>query len=374
MPGVEFLEEPEPERQHHPASGRRRDIRMRLVTLAAVVLAGAVALVVVLRSGEASHRAASGPTNSHTSSSPSPSRRPTPSPSVLDLPATDVFGPHTNDLVTLGNLVFALAPNLVGVGNRDGGQMAVRPAPGGLNSRGVHGVLRYDERRRVLWVVAIGGRAIGGYEPAHLTSLCDLQAPATINGAVAMDGRLWITTDRGLYVADSGGGIHRIPGSGQPLTSIAADPIRHSVLTVGGSNGDQLYRWNSDGLVHHKGIPLLHAVVTVAGGQIWICAFHRTAATALARLDPATFRILHVSPMTYELGPSGAIAGTYARRLLLRGGPGGHALYCLDATSGLQLQQWMVPGQALALNERGLLVVSRRLGIESVSADACLNG
>jgi hypothetical protein len=146
------------------------------------------------------------------------------------------------------------------------------------------------------------------------------------------------------------------------------------VLTVGGGDGDQLYRWNADGLLYHKGIPLLDASVTVTGGHIWICAFHPKAATALARLDPTTFRILHVSPATFQLGTSGQIAGTYAQRLVLRGDPGGHELYCVDAVTGEQLQQWSVPDSAVALNERGLLFVSQRDGIDSIAADACLNG
>lgn len=367
MPGVEFLGEPE----RAPGPPRRqRDVRARLVTLAAVVLAVAVALVVVLRSGDSPHRAASGTTSSaKTSSAP-----PKPSVSTLDLPATDTFGPGSSDLVTVGNLVFALGPTEVGVANRDGGQQVVRPAPDGLTSRGVHGVLRYDERSRVLWVVAIGGRAVGAYEPSHLNSLGTFEAPTNIRGAVAMDGRLWITTNDGLMITDPRGDIGHVRGSSRPLTSIAADPLRHSVLTVGGGNGDQLYRWDTGGLVNHTGVPLLHTVVTVAAGQIWICAFHRAATTALARLDPGSLNIVHVSPLTFQLGPFGAVAGTYQHRLLLRGGSGGHTLYCVDADRGEQLQQWTVPDEAVALNERGLLVVSPRLGIESVSANACLNG
>lgn len=367
MPGVEFLEEPE----HDPdPQDRRRDVRARLVMLGAVLLAAAIALVVVLRSGDSSHHAASGPTTvPKTSTAP-----PSPSVSTLDLPSTDAFGPSTSDLVTVGNLVFALGPNEVGVANRDGGQQVVRPAPIGLTSPGVHGVLRYDEPKRVLWVVAIGGRAIGAYDPAHLSSLGDFEAPSAIRGAVAMDGRLWITTNDGLWITNPQGKIGHVRGSSAPLTSIAADPTRHSVLTVGGGNGDQLYRWKSSGLAYHKGVPLLHATVTVITGQIWICAFHRAAATSFARLDPATFRIVHVSPLTYQLGPFAAIAGTYEHRLLLRGGRGGTALYCVDAGRGMQLQRWTVPDQAVALNERGLLVVSPRLGIESLPADACLNG
>jgi hypothetical protein len=342
------------------------------VIVATAVLAVAVALVVVLRSGDSSHPAASGPTTSPGSSSAK--SNPKPSPSILDLPATDAFGPHSSDLITVGNLVFALGQSVVGVANRDGGQQVVRPAPLGLTAAGVHGVLRYDERRRVLWVVAIGGRAIDAYEPAHLSSLGDFDASTRIRGAVAMDGRLWFITNTGLYIAGRHGKVHRIPGSHQPFTSIAADPLRHSVLTVGGGDGDQLYRWKARGLVYHKGVPLLHTTVTVTAGRIWICAFHRRADTALARLDPATFRILHVGPLTFRLGASGAIAGTYTHRLLLRGDPDGHSLYCVDANSGELLQQWTLPDQAVALNERGLLVVSPRLGIESVSADACLNG
>jgi hypothetical protein len=46
----------------------------------------------------------------------------------------------------------------------------------------------------------------------------------------------------------------------------------------------------------------------------------------------------------------------------------------VDAVTGEQLQQWSVPDTAVALNERGLLIVSQRHGIESIAADACLSG
>jgi hypothetical protein len=379
MPGVEFLEPPEDDagepEPRHAAPLARRNHRAKLVAVGAAVVAAGVALAVVLHSGGSGKAVAGGQTSAGSSSSTSgPEPTPEPTVSTLSLPATDAFGPHTMDMITLGNLVFALAPSVVGEANRQGGQEEVRPAPNGLNDAGVDGVLRYDDRHRVLWVVVLGGRAIGSFEPSHLDSLGDFQAPGVIRGAVAMDGRLWFVTANGLYVATPHGRITPVPGAHHPYTSIAADPLRHSVLTVGGGDGDQLYRWNSDGLVYHKGEPLLHTTVTVTGGHIWICSFHPRAATALARLDPATFRILHVGPATFQLGKSGQIAGTFEQRLLLRGDPDGHQLICVDAVTGEQLQQWSVPDAAVALNERGLLIVSQRHGIESIDADACLNG
>jgi hypothetical protein len=380
MPGVEFLEPPEdnagePEPRHAAASSRR-DLRAKLVAVGAAVVAAALALAVVLHSGGGSGQAVAGGPNSAGSSASTSDPRPSPKPTVsaLALPASDAFGPHSTDLITVGDLVFALASTVVGEANREGGQEEVRPAPLGLNLEGVHGVLRYDDPHRVLWVVALGGHAIASYEPSHLMSLGNFEAPAVIRGAVVMGGRLWFVTARGLYVASPHGRIAPVPGAQHRYTSIAADPLRHSVLTVGGGDGDQLYRWNADGLRYHKGIPLQNATVIVAGGHIWICAFHDEAATALARLDPATFRILHVAPATFQLGKSGEIAGTYARQLVLRGDPGGHKLYCVNAVTGEQLQQWRVPDTAVALNERGLLVVSQRHGIESIPADACLDG
>jgi hypothetical protein len=376
MPGVEFLEPPEDDagepEPRHAAPRSRRNFRAKLVAAGAAVVAAGVALVVVVHSGGGTGQAVVGGQTSASTSGPKTSPKPTVS--TLALPATDAFGPDTTDLITLGDLVFALAPTVVGEVNREGGQEEVRPAPLGLNAEGVHGALRYDDPHRVLWVVAIGGRAIASYEPSHLMSLGNFESSAPIRGAVAMGGRLWFVTATGLYMANPHGRITPVPGARHRYTSITADPRRHSVLTVGGGDGDQLYRWNAGGMLYHKGIPLLNATVTVAGGHIWICAFHPEAATALARLDPATFRILHVGSATFQLGKSGQIAGNYAQRLVLRGDPAGHELYCVDAVTGEQLQQWTVPGTAVALNERGLLIVSQRHGLESVAADACLNG
>jgi hypothetical protein len=380
MPGVEFLQHPEddaPEPEpRHAAPRSRRDLRTKLVVAGAAVVAAAVALAVVLHSSGGSGPSAAGghtsPDSSASKQAPKSSPKPTASP--LALPATDAFGPHSSDLITLGNLVFALGPTVVGVANREGGLQVVRPAPNGLTTAGVHGVLRYDDAHRVLWVVALGGRAIGSYEPSHLASLGAFEAPGVIRDAVAMGGRLWFLTRSGLYFANPRGRITAVPRAHHRYTSIAADPLRNSVLTVGGGDGDQLYRWNRNGLVYHKGVPLLGTTVTVTDGRIWICAFHPRAATALARLDPGTFRILHVGPATFQLGRSGQVAGTYAARLLLRGDPGGHELFCVDALTGEQLQQWSVPNAAVALNERGLLIVSPRDGIQSYPADACLNG
>ena len=379
-PGVEFLQHPEddaPEPEpRHAAPRSRRDLRTKLVAAGAAVVAAAVALAVVLHSSGGSGTSAAGgqtsPGSSASKQTPKSSPKPTASP--LALPATDAFGPHSSDLITLGNLVFALGPTVVGVANREGGLQVVRPAPNGLTTAGVHGVLRYDDAHRVLWVVALDGRAIGSYEPSHLASLGAFEAPGVVRDAVALGGRLWFLTPSGLYFANPRGRITAVPGAHHRYTSIAADPLRHSVLTVGGGDGDQLYRWNPNGLVYHKGVPLVNTTVTVTDGRIWICAFHAKAATALARLDPATFRILKVGPATFQLGRSGQVADTYGQRLLLRGDPGGHELFCVDAVTGELLQQWSVPDTAIALNERGLLIVSQRYGIESITADACLNG
>ena len=107
MPGVEFLQHPEddaPEPEpRHAAPRSRRDLRTKLVAAGAAVVAAAVALAVVLHSSGGSGTSAAGGQTSPGSpaSKQTPKSSPKPTASPLALPATDAFGPHSSDLITV---------------------------------------------------------------------------------------------------------------------------------------------------------------------------------------------------------------------------------------------------------------------------------
>lgn len=373
MPPVEFLPEerddaaPEP-RSHPPRPGLNRRV---LAVVAGLAVAVAAVAVVATNGAPPRHAAAKPSVSSSRSASPAPlvSSRPT----TLALPESVAFGPQAVDILADGNRIFALTPTLVGIADRDGGAVTVRPAPLGLSNQAGTPHFVADLSNRLLWVVAIGGTAIGAYDTDHLDALADTVSPYPIRGAVAMGEKLYVTTDHGLYSAEAGPGRpQHVPGRAVALGPIAANESDGQVLAIDGQSPSELHVLTSYGGTSSAVLPTGHAdTMAVAGRSIWITAHSRGAAT-LFSIDPSTFRIFSVSTLDPQLGRRAAIVGDYDNRLLVYS-PSTSALYCVSAFSGAFKQKWTVSTGAATLNERGLLLATKN-GIEQLNARDCLAG
>jgi hypothetical protein len=374
MPLVEFLPEgpddaaPEP-RSRPPRTGVTRRVLAVATGLALVVAAA----VVVATNGTTPRHAAA-------IASPSPSRSasasPAPSvthPTTLSLPESVAFGPQAVDVLADGNRVFALTPTLVGIADRDGGTVTVRPAPLGLSNQTGQPQFVADLTNRLVWVVAIGGTAVGAYDSDHLDALANTVSPYPIRGAVAMDEKLYLTTDHGLYSAEAGPGRpKRIAGPNGSLGAVAVNQNSHEVLAIVAGSPSRLHVLTSYGGHMSAELPTGHGdTMTFSGRAIWVTGHSRGAAT-LFSINPATLRISLISPLDPQLGRRAAIVGDYDNRLLVYS-PSTSALYCVSAFTGAFKQKWTVPTGTAALNERGLLVATKS-GIEQLNARDCLAG
>jgi hypothetical protein len=374
MRGIEFLppEEDQPSRRAgRPGDvGTHRERRSPLLVGVVALAVVAVAAVVVGRGGGG--RPGSSATRSAPaarSTSPSPSGPPT-----LSLQYSAAFGPQVVDLLAVGNRVFALTPTLVGVAVRDGGPLTVRPAPLGLSNQTGVGRIVPDLTHHLLWVIALGGTTIGGYGSDHLDSVADLQVAEPITGAAALDGRLWFTTSHALFqVAPGHRPPRRVLRSATALGPIAADPGRHRVLVAAAGSPARLTAYSASGPLVGSTQPFEHATsLAVTGGLVWETGYGG-GTPVLVHIDARSLQADRMSPLTGQLAVSALIVARYAERLLVKGDPASHALYCLDARDGSLKQRWTVPSGAVTLSERGLLVASDR-GIEQFNARDCLAG
>ncbi len=364
MADVEFL----PDGDENAADDRRgsagdgRRLAVRGLGVAAVVTAIVVA-VVVGNGDKPIPRSA--PAN-NASASPADRR------STLALPVSVAFGSASVDVLAVGNRVYSLTPTLIGMAGRDGGAAVVRPTPLGLSAPIGQGTLVVDLGRRLLWVVDIGGNAIGAYDLDHLDALSAPVSPYPINGAVAMDGRLWFTTDHGLYTAVARSSTPRfMPHTRRPLGAIAADRTLHRLLVVVDSSPARLIAVSQYGPVAAVRLPISDvSSMAYPEGALWLAGTSASGPTLLL-VDPPKLRVRGPSPIIAQVGSTPMIVGAFQNRLLVRGDPGGHSLYCVDAYSGEIKQRWTVPLGAVTLNGAGLLVDAES-GIQDIDARDCL--
>jgi hypothetical protein len=374
MPGIEFL----PERQEDGDSEERSAARFDSLRLSKRVLAAvaglallAVAAIVVGAGGGGASRH---PAAAKVSVSPSPSPSPSPSASALSLPESVAFGPEAEDVLAVGNRIFALTPTLIGAAERDSGSVTVRPTPLGLSIQTGYGKLVPDLVHRIVWVVAIGGTAIGEYDTDHLDALADAVSPYPINGAVAMDEQLYFTTDHGLYSFGGGGKPRRVPGPAIRLGAVTADLPLHQILAADYHSPNRLHVLTSYGDVTALYLPFPRIEsLGVADGKVWSTG-EMAGSAAIYQLDPVTLSTKGPGSISPQLGSRDDIVASYGNRLLVRATPDGTSMFCMDATTGAFKQKWTVPAHgAVSLNQRGLLVTTSA-GITEQNARDCLAG
>jgi hypothetical protein len=368
---VEFLPEGQDDAAGQPPGpADRRRLSTRVVAVVAALALVVVAAVVVGTNGGGSRHPAA-----KSSSSPSPSPSTSPSSTkraTLALPESVAFGPEAEDVLADGDRVFALTPTLIGFAVRDSGTVTVRPTPIGLSNQAGHGKLVPDLTNRIIWVVAIGGNAIGAYDTDHLDTLANTLLPYRIRGAVAMDEKLYLTTDHGLWSAEAGPMAPEQISRTARFGAITANLADHQILVADRRSPSRLHVLTSYGAEMVAPLPVAPAdSLAVAGDAIWVTGSSAGQARVV-RLDSSTLKARELSSLTPPLGSRAQIVGAYGNELLIRSTPG-RTLYCTDATTGALKQKWTVPRGAVTLNERGLLITTSD-GLAPLNARDCLAG
>jgi hypothetical protein len=160
-----------------------------------------------------------------------------------------------------------------------------------------------DSAGRILWVVA--GARVFAYDAATLAPLGRLEISRDVVAAATLDGRLFIDTDHGIYMARPRDSVPTSLGySGQVLQDLSADPARHRLLGV--TVGYQLLEVTTRGVqIKQKLTELLPKSIAVTKAGIWAVGFGPPGGSRIARLDPDTLKLTPVGAGDGE-APQGA--------------------------------------------------------------------
>lgn len=215
-----------------------------------------------------------------------------------------------------------------------------------------------------LWAVLEGtrhGRALE-YRLWTLTFVRELALPS-VDGAAAMDGHLYMTSDKRLIDVGPRAAIHAIPvpgvrGAPGTLGPITADPARSRVLLLDYSARTHIWIYHPDRnrIRLASALPVTKASIAVTDHAIWIGGFGRTGAI-LWRLTDGSLRRQRVSPLGGELGPGAVLLGGGAQDVWVGSG-GGPGLWCVDGRTGTREQHWGLTPTAVTTDRRRTLAVA----------------
>lgn len=334
----------------------RRGVPRRFGFAAAAVAAMLVASVAVAHGGS-HHRHEASQTSSETP--PVPSLLPLPV-APLD-PALQVGKGAVLDAIAFGQHTWVLHPDrITGLSIAAGRDKTVPVARLGSSAANGSWRLVLDAATAQLWVVLEGarrGRALE-YRLWTLTRLRDLRLPP-INGAAAMDGHLYLTSDRQLLDVPPRAAVHTVPVGGVTgaLGAIAADPARSRVLVLDYSAPTHIWIYlpHSDHVRMAAVLPLTKASIAVTDQAIWVGGFTRTTA-ALWQLDIPSLTPSGMSPLSGELGPGAVLlaGGSHDVWVASGGGPG---LWCVDGRTGTAEQHWALATTAVTADQQRVIAV-----------------
>ncbi|HZC53993.1 MAG TPA: hypothetical protein VE441_16065 [Mycobacterium sp.] len=337
--------------------GRRQRVPRWFWAVATAAAAVVVASVAVTRGGSDHH--------GRVPPSPSTSRAvlnvPPPVAPALD-PPLDVGTGAVLDAVAFGQHTWVLHPDrITGLSIAAGRNKSV--AVPRLGSSTVNGSWRLvlDATTARLWVVLEGterGRALE-YTLWTLTRIRDLRLPR-INGAAAMDGHLYLTSDRQLIDVRPRAAVHAVPirGVTGALGPIAADPARSRLLVLDYSAATHLWIYSPDRIRVRKAttLPFTKASIAVTEQAIWVGGFSRTKAM-LWQLDIPSLTPSGKSPLSSELGPGAVLLAAGDRDVWVASG-GGPGLWCVDAKTGRKEQHWTLAPTVITTDQHRVIAVA----------------
>jgi hypothetical protein len=288
------------------------------------------------------------------------------------LPESTAFGSQSIDLLAEGNRVYGLSASVVVQAERGDATLYINSAPPRLTGPERTGKLVMDTAFRLLWVVSLGGTSIGAYDADRLSGMGTWTAPYPINAAVAMDDRLWFTTDHGLYLLSAAPQPpRRARGPAGRYESLSADVTKHRVLVSDGRTPSTVRAWTNRGVLDTVRLPIGDAALQVAYGHIWATGRVRNR-PVLVQLYPDSMQPFDYSAAPDDLGNSPTILAAFDDVLLVRVEPPA-SLYCIDVHLGTLKQRWAALEGPATLNAYGLLVATDR-GIRQLDARACVGG
>lgn len=216
-----------------------------------------------------------------------------------------------------------------------------------------------DPTSAQVWLVGPdgdGGRATG-YDDHGRRSFAQVHLPVPILAAAALDGRLWMATPQGVFVAsrESASRATRLPGFSGEVETIAADPGRDRLLAI--SNDYELLTVDASGVrVVRRLRTVLPSSIAVVGDRIWLIGFGAPATTRMGLLDPRTLRTTPVghgdpdAPQGAEGWPGDSVIWTqdaYGSALICRDAGDGHIVGTFPGIAGPVVSR---DGMAYAMN------------------------
>ncbi len=214
-----------------------------------------------------------------------------------------------------------------------------------------------------VWAWSEDLRNLRVYDAHSLKTLGDFMTEYRIFNAVAVDGFLFVSTDRGLYYAAEGTTLSapatKVASIGAAY-GLAADPARHRVIVgvMTSGWGARIDAVDTRTLKVTKGAQtqLGKESIAVVGDDVWVGGYASGDTKRLIHLDARTLDVIGSSPMNDMLGP-GAMVWPGQHVLWVSAG-GDASISCVNPRDGSVLAEWSaargpvasVGGSAYALN------------------------
>jgi hypothetical protein len=269
--------------EENAVDGRRRVPIWPIVAGIAVLAVGAVAAAITARPGH--HHAAPAPT---------------PRPSTTN--TVDVGAGTATDLAAGSGVIFVLTASPPALDRIEAltGRLAGRvPVPRGA------GRVVVDHDGAFVWVTV--GRVVLGYEAQTLAPIGQVRLPRPVFAAAPLDGRLFLATDRGIYVIgparESRVSARLLPGFDDAVQAISSDPARGRLLAISQSGAMLIVddrRVRVAGQVRAESVEAIE--VTDVG--LWTLGFGSAGGTRVQHLDPLTLKTRLVDAGNPELPPN----------------------------------------------------------------------
>lgn len=329
--------------------GRRRSLpRWAIVVIWAVVAAVAVT-VVVTRSTSSHHDA--NPKPGATSESP-------------PIPA-GLLGDSEGDLAVDGKVLYELSQGALyrlditdPASPSSDGVATIGGLNRTLDNASFHLVL--DSATHHIWVVTYDASSsmVIEFDSVSLVEVGRLLWPGQVHAAAVLDGHLYLAANNAVVDIAS---VKAQPTTIAALTGqysdVVADPSRSRLLLVDADGGSRVWAYTpADGRADRGPVaPFGKGGLRVVGGAIWAGGFGNAGAV-LARLDPRTLKPVVFSELSPQLGPGAVTVSAGEHVLWVRSGAGGDGLWCVDATSGDQLQYWQYNGAVASTGGAGFVL------------------
>ena len=384
MPDIEFVPGPsgDSDGPEELGGGRRRRFPVWLIAVAVAVVAAFVLVIVLNHTVHTT--AASAPSDSVSSAAPA---RPTRSGPLASYTFTPPLPAGVGQPFQLGapSHVFDVALSRQGIWALTDHDLVLLPPDGRNVTKSLPAAelppiytsgaarLVVDQPAGLIWVVVAGqnGGRVMAYQMARRDRVAEVSTPP-INGAAAMDGRLYLTSDNRVLAVGTNGSITRAARLPVTLGMVTADPARNRLLVLDHAHPANVWPINrsSTGRLH-VGRPVRVLVyptgLVVAGEQIWVGGFD-DGDGSLFRLDPTRLRLLPHSVDRKAFG-TGALPVAGGDSVVWVRDAQGTEMHCLDARTGRDLQDWSIDGPVAS--RTGLAVVASPAGLLPLRLSEC---